>query len=307
MKPYQRMPFDTLPELPRVPHPFFEVPEQRVDVWSEGLGTVTTSLRKVGSGPPLLLLHGLMTTGYSWRYVLEPLSRRFTVYVPDLPGCGRSSAPRAAYTPAAISAWLLALQRTLSIEGCRVVGNSMGGYLALHHALAHPGAVSRLVVAHAPFTVAPRLWALAGVIRAPGAERGLSALVGRDPERWAWRNVHYWDETLKSREETREYGLPLATPDGSHAFWRYLRDTMAPGPMRALARSLEQRLDAGCEQPLPILLVYAHGDPMVPDQHGHFIAERLPKATFRWLEHASHFAHIDAVPTYLAAVDPFLG
>lgn len=305
-KPFERVPFEELPELPRVPHAFFDAPERRVDTWTEGLGDVETSVRVLGSGPPLILLHGLMTTGYSWRYVLAPLAERYTVIVPDLPGVGRSSAPDGRYTPAAISDWLWALQQRLGVVGCRLVGNSMGGYLATHHVLRRPGAVSRLVVAHAPFVADPRLLALAAVIRAPGAEGGLRALVARDPERWAWRNVHYWDETLKSREETREYGPPLVTPGGARGFHRYLRDAMAPGPMRALARSLEQRRDAGCDFPVPLLLVYARQDPMVPARHGERMAERVPDAGYRWLDHASHFAHIDAVDAYLDAVRPFL-
>lgn len=306
VKPYERVPFDRLPERPRVPHPFFEVPERRVDVWSEGLGDVVTSVRTLGSGPPLILLHGLMTTSYSWRYAMAPLAEHFTVIVPDLPGVGRSTTSRRPYTPAALSDWLLGLQRALGVEGCRLVGNSMGGYLAMHHVLRHPGAVSRLVVAHAPFVVSPRLYALAALVRAPGAEAGLRALVARDPERWAWRNVHYWDETLKSREETREYGPPLATADGSHAFWRYLRDTMAPGPMRALLRSLDERTEAGCELPVPLQFVYARRDPMVPARDGRRVAAALHDAPIVWLDHASHFAHIDAVDAYLAAVLPFL-
>ena len=46
--------------------------------------------RELGSGPPLLLVHGLMTASYSWRYVAPKLAETYRVIVPDLPGAGAS-------------------------------------------------------------------------------------------------------------------------------------------------------------------------------------------------------------------------
>ncbi|MDF2691925.1 MAG: putative hydrolase, partial [Labilithrix sp.] len=46
-----------------------------------------------GEGPPLVLVHGLMTSSYSWRYVLELLGRRYRVFAPDLVGAGLSDKP----------------------------------------------------------------------------------------------------------------------------------------------------------------------------------------------------------------------
>lgn len=305
-RPYERVPFEALPERPRLPHPFFDLPPREVDVWCALLGDVRTSVRVAGSGPPLLLLHGLMTSGYSWRYVIAPLAERYTVFVPDLPGAGRSTSPGRPLTPEAVSDWLFGLQKALGIVGCRVVANSMGGYLAVHHALRHPTAISRLVVAHAPTRAAPRLWALAVVSRIPGFEALLGALVRRDVERWVWRNVHYWDESLKSREETREYGAPLASDGGLGAFAGYLRDTMDVRGFLRLARVLRSRREHGVDFPVPMLLVYAEGDPLVPAADGRHLARLVPDAGVTWLRDVSHFAHIDRPEVYLGAVGPFL-
>src|SRR6187551_1728136 len=46
-----------------------------------------------GEGPPIVLVHGLMTSSYSWRYLLEPLGRRYRVFAPDLVGAGLSDKP----------------------------------------------------------------------------------------------------------------------------------------------------------------------------------------------------------------------
>ena len=64
---------------------FFDTPEQQVDT-----GTARLALRRFGSGPPLLLVHGFPLSGFTWRKVLPELSRRYTCYVPDLPGMGES-------------------------------------------------------------------------------------------------------------------------------------------------------------------------------------------------------------------------
>ena len=75
-RPFQRQRFEELPELPRRPHPFFAAEARSVSVETEGFGAMDVSVRVHGDGPPLLLVHGLMTSGYSWRYLLEPLGRR---------------------------------------------------------------------------------------------------------------------------------------------------------------------------------------------------------------------------------------
>src|SRR5436305_3995861 len=98
----------------------------------------------------------------------------------------------------------------------------------------------------------------------PGAAGLLRWMVRRSPERWAHRNVHYWDESLKSREEAREYGAPLATREGARAFVKHLTEVMAPGPIRAFQRELRARQARGQPFPIPLLLVCAERDPMVP-------------------------------------------
>jgi pimeloyl-ACP methyl ester carboxylesterase len=299
--PFRRVPFEALPARPRVPHPFLELPEQRTVLDTPELGRFALSWRTLGQGEPLLLVHGLMTTGYSWRYVIEPLSRHFRVIVPDLVGAGRSDKPDRVLSPEAVADALVAFQRALGIQGCRVLGNSMGGYLALWMALRHPGAMDRLVVGHAPGVPEARLFALWAAMRAPGSEALLGALVRRDARRWAWRNVHYWDESLKSVEEVAEYGDVLATTDGLRGFHRQLRDVMDVRGILRFQRRLREAPPS-----LPIRLVYARRDPMVPPTVGSALAARLPGAELLWLEHASHFAHIDATDRFLEAVLPFL-
>jgi pimeloyl-ACP methyl ester carboxylesterase len=257
-----------------------------------------------GAGPPLLLVHGLMTSSYSWRYVLAPLGERFKVYAPDLPGAGASD-PAPSYEPQAIADWIGALGRALGIRGCRVVGNSMGGYLCMRLALADAGAMGRLLNVHSPGVPELRLVALRAALALPGAHAVLTRRVQADPLRWAHANVHYFDESLKSLEEAHAYGDPLATPDGIRAFLGYLGDTMAIGPVREFQRALLDRKARGEAFPVPLLHVYARRDPMVPARFGAIMAERTG-APLAWVERGSHFMHVDAVDEFLGHALPFL-
>lgn len=304
--PFRRGPFASLPERPRLPHDYFAIRGEEVSVTTPALGHVRTHVRVHGAGPPLLLVHGLMTTSYSWRYVMAPLGKRYTVYAPDLPGAGRSEGPLGpSYHPAAIAEWIGALQRSLGIRGCRVIGNSMGGYLCLRLVLADPGSIGRLVNVHSPGVAEPRLLALGAALSLPGARAILARWIRRDPLRWAHANVHYFDESLKSLEEAHEYGDPLATPNGVDAFIKYLAETMALGPVREFERALLARRAQGDAFPIPLLHLYARRDPMVPPRFGEVLAERTG-APLRWLDDASHFMHVDATERFLPPVLEFL-
>src|SRR5438105_159291 len=79
------------------PHPYYAIDDSFVEVsFTDGAGEtrrVRVRQKRVGEGRPLVLVHGLMTSSYSWRYVLEPLAKRYEVFAPDLLGAGASDRP----------------------------------------------------------------------------------------------------------------------------------------------------------------------------------------------------------------------
>lgn len=307
MKPFEQLPFADVPELPRLAHPYFETEARTVPIVSAHFGHANVHVRVFGEGPPLLLLHGLMTTSYSFRNVLAPLSRRFTLYVPDLLGAGRSDKPRVRYTPDALAASVGLTMKALGIWGAPAIGNSMGGYLLMRLALREPAAMSRLVNLHSPGVPTARMHALnAAFAVVPKVRPLIAALVRRDPEKWVHRNVHYFDETLKSREEHKEYASALMSDGGLEAFASMLGDTLDAAEMAAFARELEVRKSANQTFPIPLRLVYARKDKMVPPIVGTRLSELVPDAPIVWLDDASHFAHVDAPEAFLNAAVPFL-
>ncbi|MBO6935942.1 MAG: alpha/beta hydrolase [Deltaproteobacteria bacterium] len=302
MKPFEPVPFRSLPQLPRRPHDYLTLPAKDVDV-PVGAETVRIRYREIGEGPALTLVHGLMTSAYSFRYVATPLAEAgYRVLVPDLPGAGESGALRGPHSAPRLAEALAGFLDATDARGERVVGNSMGGYVAMRLALDDPDAMNRLVNVHSPVLPIPRLRAL-HLALTPGVARSvLGRVVSLSPERWVHRNVHYRDETLKSREEARIYAAPLKTESGRAAFASWLGDGLDPADLRRFVQDLEQTE----RFPVPLQLIYARTDPMVPPEMGHALERLVPDAEMVWLDESSHFAHVDTPGEFLDAALPFL-
>jgi pimeloyl-ACP methyl ester carboxylesterase len=100
--------------------------------------------REYGRGEPLLLIHGLGSSGADWGLQLPVLEKRFRVIVPDLPGSGRSQSPREEYSIAGFASALWALLDQLKIDRVNLVGFSMGGAVGFEMSLQRPDGVHRL-------------------------------------------------------------------------------------------------------------------------------------------------------------------
>jgi pimeloyl-ACP methyl ester carboxylesterase len=103
--------------------------------------------REAGSGPPLLLIHGLMITGEMFEPVVHQLAQSHRVIVPDLRGHGRSKDVPPPYTCDRLAADLVQLLDRCGIESADVLGYSSGGAVAQQLVLDHPQRCHRLVLA----------------------------------------------------------------------------------------------------------------------------------------------------------------
>jgi haloacetate dehalogenase len=122
----------------------FEAAEIRTD-------ETTIFLRRLGVGPPLLLLHGFPQTHLMWRRVAPRLAARFTVICPDLRGYGRSGCPRSApdhapYAKRVMAKDMVQVMAQLGFLRFAMAGHDRGGRVAYRLALDHPETVERLAV-----------------------------------------------------------------------------------------------------------------------------------------------------------------
>src|SRR4051812_19770458 len=102
--------------------------------------------RRGGSGPALLLLHGVTDSSATWEGVAPALAERFTLIAPDLLGHGESATPRGDYSLGAHASGVRDVLTALGIERATVVGHSLGGGIAMQFAYQFPERTERLVL-----------------------------------------------------------------------------------------------------------------------------------------------------------------
>ncbi|MFR9798813.1 alpha/beta fold hydrolase [Streptomyces sp. MS06] len=148
------------------------------------LDGVSTSYLKGGSGPPVVLLHGIGQTSAVWLRVIRRLAPTCTLIVPDLPGQGASEI-HDGRPPTAdrVTAWLAALIGTTCPAPPVLVGHNIGGAIAARFAAAHGDLVTGLVLADAhglgPFRPAPRFALAVAAFQAHTTERTRDRMLGR--------------------------------------------------------------------------------------------------------------------------------
>src|SRR3979490_882776 len=134
------------------------------------------AFRIAGSGPAILLIHGIGDNSTTWNTVQAKLAQRFTVIAPDLLGHGQSDKPRADYSVAGYANGMRDLLSVLDIERVTIVGHSLRGGGAMQFAYQFPHLVERLILVAAggvtkDVNVAFRLASLPIGSEAPGLPR----------------------------------------------------------------------------------------------------------------------------------------
>jgi 3-oxoadipate enol-lactonase len=145
-----------------------------------------------GAGEPVLLIHGLGSSGADWAFQLPVLESRFRVIMPDLPGCGMSAAMAGGYAIKDFAHGLWGLLDHLGVVRPNVVGFSLGGAVALEMALQRPESVPRLVLINSLASYRIDHWRKwlearipAAIVRVLGMRWMARLLAGRVlPERW---------------------------------------------------------------------------------------------------------------------------
>ena len=103
-----------------------------------------------GQGDPVILLHSLGSSSESWRQVIEPLARKFSVYAVDLMGHGNSDKPDKNYEIYDFAESMIQLMDGLGISQARVVGNSIGAMISLEMSVSFPQRVTKQVLVGCP-------------------------------------------------------------------------------------------------------------------------------------------------------------
>ena len=253
-------------------------------------------VEEYGHGPPVVLIHGLGGSTYSWRFIAPLLARNHRVIALDLKGFGRSSkvfdTAYSAIDQARLVARFLARRR---LSGVTIIGHSFGGQVALMAALRRDTGwrISRLALIDVP-ALPQRLSPVVAFMQQPVLpyilmtavpSEILTALSLRLPTRQRYTR----DYTAADAEA---YAAPLQDAAARHAYIQTARQIVPDSLPEIVARYRMLRQ--------PTLLVWCKGDEIVPASSGRALARILPNAELKTIQGCNH-SPLDEAPGALAA------
>lgn len=264
------------------------------------------AFRAAGSGPTLLLIHGIGDNSTTWHSVHSKLAQRFTVIAPDLLGHGQSDKPRADYSVAAYANGMRDLLSVLDIEKATVVGHSLGGGVAMQFAYQFPQLVERLILIGAggvtkDVNIALRLASLPlggealALLRLPMvlpvlqvAGRALGAIFGSTG---LGRDI---PDALRILTD-------LPEPTASSAFTRTLRSVV---DWRGQVVTMLDR--CYLTESVPVQLIWGENDVVIPVAHALMAHAAMPGSQLEIFERSGHFPFHDDPDRFVEVVRQFV-
>jgi pimeloyl-ACP methyl ester carboxylesterase len=275
------------------------MPDLEFAPWQIELHGHRVIYRIAGSGPPVVLIHGMVNSSRHWERVALALADSYTVIAPDLIGHGESAAPRGDYSLGAHAAGIRDLLTAIGIDSATVVGHSLGGGVAMQFFYQFPQRTERLILVSSGglgHQVSPLLRGAA----LPGA----SALLSLAAHRRVLAVLLELSERLGRRGSGKAVYLraiaralqPLEEPGAREAFLQTLRSVIDVRGQRVSAVDRLYLLDA-----MPTMIVWGGRDNTIPVTHGRQMHDAVPGSRFEILPRAAHFPNLED-PDGLAAV-----
>ena len=283
----------------------------RPDTWPQAREVVTmgvrTSYLEAGprDAPPVLLLHGLGASNASMLPLLADLAVDHRVLAPDNPGFGASEAPSSPYTSAWFAAWVEAFQTVTDSRGAVLIGNSLGGRIAIEAGLEHPRQVRALVLlAPSPAFRRLRQWVPLVRFATPQLARGpfpplsqrlvVEGIRGMfsDPDRLprAWYDAAADEAVRVFRSPAHRVAffscarqIYLEEAHGRNGFWDRLPGLLPPS-----------------------LFIWGDRDRLVPSSFSRHVADALPDSASIVLEDSGHVPQFEHPVETLAMIRGFL-
>ena len=264
------------------------------------------AFRIAGSGPALLLIHGVGDNSTTWNAVHSKLAQRFTVIAPDLLGHGESDKPRADYSLASFANGMRDLLAVLGIDRVTLVGHSLGGGVAAQFAYQYPHMVERIVLVSCggvtkDVTPALRLAAMPigaealAALRLPGAVPALK-VAGRAAKSLLGSTKHGRDLSSGIDLLAR-----LADPMALSAFARTVR-----GVVDGRGQFVTMLDRAYLMPSIPKQIIWGEDDMVIPVSHARMAHEAMPGSQLEIFESSGHMPFQDHPDRFVSVVEQFL-
>jgi pimeloyl-ACP methyl ester carboxylesterase len=263
-----------------------------------------TKYLEAGDGDPLVLLHALGESTFDWRWVIPALASTHHIYAPDLSGLGLGAKPASDYSPAFFERFAAGFLDALGLQRAAVVGNSLGGLIALRLALSKPSRVGALILVDSAGLGRSATFALRS-LTAPGYGE-LAVAWAKTPPGAAWRA---WSKAL----------LLFAHPHLAPAAWtaEQCRLARSPGFLEAALATLRSQLDLQGQRgvlldrlahlEMPTLIVWGARDRVFSLSQAQDAVARLPEGSLALIPACGHMPHIERPDRFVNVLEKFLG
>jgi pimeloyl-ACP methyl ester carboxylesterase len=260
--------------------------------------------RVAGSGPTVVLIHGMVNSSRHWQGVAERLAGSHRVVAPDLIGHGDSATPRGDYSLGAHAAGIRDLLTTIGVERATIAGHSLGGGVAMQFFYQFPQRTERLVLVSSgglgrevsPFLRGATLPGAAPLLRLAAGRRVVDAIdsAGRRLRTGGIAKGAYLEAVARALR-------PLEDSGSRRAFLQTLRSVIDVHGQHVSARDRLYLLGE-----MPTLIVWGERDRTIPMRHGREAAGSIPRCRLETLPHAAHFPHLEDPEGLAGALADFL-
>ena len=260
--------------------------------------------RVAGSGPTVVLIHGMVNSSRHWEGVASRLSDSHRVIAPDLIGHGDSATPRGDYSLGAHAASIRDLLTAIGVERATIVGHSLGGGVAMQFFYQFPQRTERLVLISSgglghevsPLLRGAALPGSAALLRLATQPRVIGAVASAGSRLRARGN----STGVYLQAVARALG-PLRDPGAQHAFLQTLRSVIDVRGQRVSARDRLYLLGE-----MPTMIVWGERDRTIPIAHGLEAHQAIPNCRFESLPGAAHFPNLEDPEGLARALGDFI-
>jgi pimeloyl-ACP methyl ester carboxylesterase len=260
--------------------------------------------RVAGSGPNIVLIHGMINSSRHWEQVAMRLAGSYRVIAPDLIGHGDAATPRGDYSLGAHAASIRDLLTTIGVERATIVGHSLGGGVAMQFFYQFPQRTERLALISSgglgddvsPLLRGAALPGSAALLRLatrPQVVGGLAAAGARLRARGNSTGIYL-------QAVARALG-PLQEPGSRRAFLQTLRSVIDVQGQRVSARDRLYLLGE-----MPTLIAWGERDRTIPLKHGLEAQQSIPNCRFETLPRAAHFPNLEDPEGLAEVLDSFM-
>ena len=258
-------------------------------------GGIKTSYLEAGAGEPVIMLHGSgpgVSATANWQYNIGPLADRFHVLAPDIVGFGATERPDdVVYSLRSWTDHVWAFLDAHHIERTAIVGNSLGGRIALQMATDHPERINRMVLMGSP-----------GV--GMTLTEGLAALRAYEPSHEAMRNLlrtYFAVDPALITDELVEIRYEASIANGAYEAYRAMfLDPRHKGSELGITAEEVQAITT------PALLVHGREDRVVPLSVSVTMLDLLPNADLHVFSRCGHWTQIERAAEFSALVADYL-